>query len=353
MHRRERRYSRRFRLFPELVLLLLSFPAASARDCAHCPEMVELPAGRFVMGAAPGEEERGNLSAEFRNRSEPQRSVDVKRFSAGRFEVTRGEYRVFAEETARGTDGCFVWRGDAFEMDPARSWRNPGFAQDDAHPVTCVSWEDASAYVKWLSRRTGRSYRLLTEAEWEYAARAGTTTTRFWGDDADKTCDYANGADRSTAALVPGARNWHVANCDDRHAYTAPLGSYRPNAFGLHDMLGNVEEWTQDCWNGDYQDAPSDGSACRRHSSRSRTRAPRSASGARSSCSSGSLCRCSPSRVGCGRIRHRCEIPAHSCEARFALRHSGCAARLHARRRGNRSLSYGPTARASAAAAAA
>ena len=244
-----------------VVFLLCSFPAAAAKDCAHCPEMVVIPAGQFVMGAAPGEEERANLPDEFRNRSQPQRRVSVKRFSAGRFEITRGQYRVFAEATGRTGEGCFVWRGAAFEMDPAKSWRDPGFAQDDAHPVTCVSWEDASAYVMWLSRQTGRKYRLLTEAEWEYAARAGTTTTRYWGDDADLSCDYANGADRSTAARVPGTETWHVAHCDDRYAYTAPVGSYRPNAFGLYDVLGNVEEWTQDCWNGDYRGAPADGSA--------------------------------------------------------------------------------------------
>jgi len=239
----------------------LSTTPLSDKDCAHCPEMVVIPAGQFLMGVAPGEEERANLPEEFRNRSQPQRSVNVKHFSAGRFEVTRGQYRVFAEATGRASDGCFVWGRAELEMDPAKSWRDPGYAQDDAHPVTCVSWENASAYVMWLSRHTGRKYRLFTEAEWEYAARAGTTTTRYWGDDANMTCDYANGADRSTAALVPGAGDWYVANCDDRYAYTAPVGSYRPNAFGLYDMLGNVEEWTQDCWIGNYNGAPTDGSA--------------------------------------------------------------------------------------------
>jgi len=250
-----------FRLFLVLALLHCSFAAVAAEDCAYCPEMVVIPAGQFLMGAAPGEEERANLAGEFRNRSQPQRRVAVKRFSAGRFEVTRGQYQAFAETTGRSSDGCFVWRGAGFEMDPEKSWRNPGFAQDDKHPATCISWADASAYVAWLSQRTGRKYRLLTEAEWEYAARAGTTTSRFWGDEVNATCDYANGADRSAAARVPGAGNWHVANCDDRYAYTAPVGSFRPNAFGLHDMLGNVEEWTQDCWNGDYRGAPVDGSA--------------------------------------------------------------------------------------------
>ena len=244
-----------------LLLLMLPPPAGAARDCAECPDMVIVPAGRFVMGATPGEEERTGLSDQFRNRSQPLRTVNVRRFSAGKFEVTRGEYRAFAEATGHRGEGCFVWGGSDFRMEPAKSWREPGFAQDDTHPVTCVSWEDASAYAAWLSRRTGRKYRLPTEAEWEYAARAGTTTTRYWGDDANRSCEYSNGADRSTAARVPGASGWGVADCDDRHPYTAPVGSFRPNAFGLHDMLGNVEEWTQDCWQGDYRGAPIDGSA--------------------------------------------------------------------------------------------
>lgn len=213
------------------------------------------------MGAAPDEEARENLSDEFRHRSEPQRTVEVRRFSAARFEVTRRQYRVFAEATARSSDGCFVWRDAGFEKDTTRDWRDPGYPQEDTHPVTCVSWEDASAYVRWLSQRTGRSYRLLTEAEWEYAARAGTTTARYWGDDAGVSCDYANGADRSLAAKVPGAGNWNIVDCNDRSAYTAPVGSYRANAFGLHDMLGNVEEWTQDCWSANYLGALVDASA--------------------------------------------------------------------------------------------
>ncbi len=231
------------------------------RDCADCPEMVVIPAGRFVMGTAPGEEEREELSDQFRNRSQPRHGVDVKSFSAGKFEVTRGQYRVFAEASGRSSDGCFVWTGAGFEKDPTKDWRNPGYAQDDLHPVACVSWDDASAYVRWLSQKTGRNYRLLTEAEWEYAARAGTTTTRFWGDAGNMSCGYANGADLAAAAQVPGASNWYVANCNDRYAYTAPVGSYRANAFGLYDMLGNVWEWTQDCWNGNYSGAPTDGNA--------------------------------------------------------------------------------------------
>ena len=104
-------------------------------------------------------------------------------------------------------------------------------------------------------------YRLLTESEWEYAARAGTTGSRYWGESADAGCGHANGGDRSTRVLVKGAADWQIAECDDGSGYTAPVGSYRPNAFGLHDMLGNLWEWTQDCWNESYAGAPADGRA--------------------------------------------------------------------------------------------
>ena len=231
------------------------------KDCADCPEMVVIPAGGFMMGAAPGDEERAGLSADFRHRSEPQHAVNVRQVAVGKFEITRGQFRAFAEATGRGSDGCFVWRGTAFEKDPARDWRSPGFVQNDTHPATCVSWDDAAAYARWLSRKTGRDYRLLSEAEWEYAARARTTTARFWGDAGNLSCGYANGADLATAKQAPGAGAAEVANCHDGYAYTAPVGSYRANAFGLHDMLGNVGEWTQDCWNVNYRGAPADGSA--------------------------------------------------------------------------------------------
>ena len=254
-----------------LAILAISVPAAAAvfdptpqkafKDCADCPEMVAIPPGRFLMGVGPAEEIRENLSDDFRSRSEPQHEVTVRRFAAGRFEVTRGQYRAFAEATGRSGDGCFGWIGTQFEMHAERSWRNTGYGQEDSHPATCVSWEDARAYASWLSQRTGQTYRLLTEAEWEYVARAGTTTPRFWGEDATMSCDYANGADISTRARVPGAGTWAIANCNDRYAYTAPVGTYRPNAFGLHDMLGNAEEWTQDCWNPDYRGVPGDGTA--------------------------------------------------------------------------------------------
>jgi sulfatase modifying factor 1 len=233
----------------------------SFRDCADCPEMVAIPAGRFMMGAMPGEEDGEGLDEYFRYRSEPRHAVEVRRFSAGKYEVTRAQYRVFAEATKRQSSGCWGWGGTDFVWEPERDWRRPGFDQDDRHPATCVSWDDATAYAQWLSQRTGKRYRLLTEAEWEYAARAGTTTTRYWGDDREQACLYANGADHAARAKANHAAGWHVADCQDGYPYTAPVGTYRPNPFGLHDMLGNVREWTQDCWNRGYNGAPIDGSA--------------------------------------------------------------------------------------------
>ncbi|MFM9847488.1 MAG: formylglycine-generating enzyme family protein [Hyphomicrobiaceae bacterium] len=141
-----------------------------------------------------------------------------------------------------------------------QGWRSPGFGQEDKHPVICVSWQEAKEYVDWLSRRTGHTYRLLTEAEWEYAARAGSTTRYSFGDASEELCRYANGAD-AKAKEVYGSQNWTFTQCSDGHVHTAAVGSYLANAFGLHDMHGNAWEWVEDCWVDTYKDAPTDGSS--------------------------------------------------------------------------------------------
>ena len=224
------------------------------RDCADCPELVVIPAGRFQMGSPSHEEGR------FDNEG-PLHEVQVNRFALGKYEVTRGEYAAFVRDTARGDgDGCFTDADGKWEKRAGRSWRDPGFTQTDQHPVVCVSWEDAQAYATWLARETGKGYRLASEAEWEYTARAGTTTARYWGKRADDACRYANVGDRITKAQVPDWK-FPIHDCDDGAAYTAPAGRYLANAFGLHDILGNVWEWVQDCWNETYAGAPTDGSA--------------------------------------------------------------------------------------------
>jgi len=124
-----------------------------------------------------------------------------------------------------------------------------------------VSWDDAQAYVAWLSAKTGHVYRLPTEAEWEYAARAGTTTARYFSDNPAEFCRYTNVGDLDYSEQHPGDSGVNRA-CRDGYAFTSPVGSFPPNRFGLYDMLGNVLNWTEDCWNANYSGAPADGTAC-------------------------------------------------------------------------------------------
>ena len=213
------------------------------RDCPDCPQMVIVGAGSFVMGAPASEP--GFFPIEG-----PQHKVSVKRFALGRYDVTRGEYAQFVAATRRRTAKGCEW-SPSMAGAPDAAWNHLGFAQEDNHPVVCVGMEDAQDYAAWLSRQTGRSYRLPTEAEWEYAARAGSTTAYPWGDQASH--DQANyGADTCCGPLKQGSDAW---------AYTSPVGSFPANAFGLFDMHGNVLQWVQDCLSLSYQGLPADGSA--------------------------------------------------------------------------------------------
>ncbi len=133
-----------------------------------------------------------------------------------------------------------------------QGWRDLGYRQTEREPVVCVNWQDARAYAEWLSRQTDKTYRLLSEAEWEYVARAGTKTARYWGEREEGQCRYVNGADSRTDL------SWRIG-CDDGYARTAPVGSYAANGFGLYDVLGNVHEWVEDCWNESCAGAPRGG----------------------------------------------------------------------------------------------
>ena len=200
------------------------------RDCSGCPEIVRIAGGSFDMGDVSGNGEGDE---------QPIRRIQIKSFYAGRYEVTFDEWNSCAASGAcrrNPSDGNFG-RG--------------------RRPVINVSWHDAQKYVSWLSSRSGKRYRLPTEAEMEYLHRAGARTAYPWGDSDSAACIYANVADLQAKRRKP---EWSVFNCDDRYAYTAPVGSYRANRFGLFDVAGNVWEWTQDCYTS-YRSAPSDGSA--------------------------------------------------------------------------------------------
>ncbi len=193
--------------------------------------MVVIPAGVFLMGSPLGEHGRANDEG-------AQQSVTVQRFAASKFEITRGEWSAFVAATGRVDPQM----GDTTFC----TWRDAGFTQDDRHPVVCVSWRDAQDYANWLSHRTGQIYRLLSEAEWEYAARAGTATPYWTG-----------------ASITASQANFNFSG-------TRAVGSYPLNTFGLADTAGNVWEWVQDCYHRSYVGAPNDGSAwnneqCTRH----------------------------------------------------------------------------------------
>jgi formylglycine-generating enzyme required for sulfatase activity len=203
-------------------------PLGELDDCsgsAWCPRMVALPAGKFMMGSLASEPGRFD--------DEDRRQVSVAAVAVAKYPVTRAQWVAFVKATGRPTARAPC----AYAPGEGASWENPGFPQGDDHPVVCVTWGDAQAYTRWLTRRTGHTYRLLSDAEWEYAARAGSTTAFPWGPTASHA--FANyGADECCAPATSGRDKWD---------YTSPVGSFPPNAFGLFDMHGNVFEWVETC----------------------------------------------------------------------------------------------------------
>jgi len=213
------------------------------------PEMVSIPAGSFRMLNSPAESKLSEIFSyidtiegsesirDFIEHSDELpmtvHSIFVVEFAIGRYEVTVGEFRQFVRATGYETEigtSCFSWTSSL----SGGNWHNPKFSQSDNHPVVCVSWNDAIAYTKWLSQQTGQQYCLPTEAQWEYAARAGTETHFWWGNKASH--EYANyGTDGGFAGFAKGKDRWK---------YTSPVGSFEPNHFGLYDPVGNVAEWT-------------------------------------------------------------------------------------------------------------
>ena len=227
-----------------LITLAIAVTAACAepnngkefRDCETCPVMVRVAAGEYTMGSPVAERNRDDDEG-------PAHEVTIGRdIAVGKFETTWSEWQ------ACGDDGvCQAPFGHS--MPEGSGW---GKGQ---RPVINVSWDDVQLYLSWISEKTGQTYRLPTEAEWEYAARAGTQTRYRYGDEAETICRVGNGADLATNFNNPN-------KCyDGTGRKTAVVGSYEANAFGVFDTIGNVWEWTEDCWNSDYNNAPTGGEA--------------------------------------------------------------------------------------------
>ena len=204
-------------------------------------KFVYVKGGTFAMGSPKGEKGRDD--------NEKLHRVKLTRgFYMQTREVTVGQWRAFVEETGFKTeaekgDGAYVWTGGIYEKKVGYYWDKPSFAQTDSHPVTCVSWNDSQAFIKWLSEKEKKSYALPTEAQWEYACRAGAKSARYWGDEPIAACSHGNVADGTVKKQFA---RWTTHGCEDGYVYTAPVGSFKPNSLGLYDMLGNVWEWCRD-----------------------------------------------------------------------------------------------------------
>jgi formylglycine-generating enzyme required for sulfatase activity len=252
-------------------------------------KLVKIPAGEFVMGSGESLESLAKAFPAYEPRrfavlddDPPHRVRITKPFFMGVHEVTIGQFKRFLAETGYRTeperDGTGGWgyNPETQEIEgrnPKYSWRNPGFPQADDHPVVNITWNDAVEFCRWLSKKEGKTYRLPTEAEWEYACRAGTTTRYNCGDDPESLTKSANTFDADSRPLYEAWSRFALKSSDG-FKYTAPVGSFRPNAFGLYDMHGNVWEWCSDFYGDDYYrnksplDDPKGPPSGRRHSRR-------------------------------------------------------------------------------------
>lgn len=256
-------------------------PFAAFQDCDGCPEMVALPPGAFQMGAAKADYAvpfaEASIPAEL-----PRREVTIGcAFAIGKYEVTAGEFAAYVAATGADVGGaCWIrtpdqgpekgrFVGERIDQPSAQPYgptvaqiadgspAQPGLESTDRHPAACVTRDEAEAYLAWVSEQSGRRYRLATEAEWEYATRAGAETPFFWGADSSEACRYANFADSKSVYQA-----WVAAPCAEaiEPLWAAPAGSYEPNAWGLHDTVGSLQEMLLDCWSENCDGAPTDGS---------------------------------------------------------------------------------------------
>lgn len=240
-----------------------SKPGTVFKDCPTCPEVVVIPPGAFTQGR----DGRDVMEPE-RYEGAPHKVTIGYSFAIGKTEVTTGQFKEFADATGYvANDTCNIWDGKRATATPKTGWRNPGYGRPpaDNEPGACLSWNDADAYIKWLNKKTGQKYRLPTESEWEYVARAGGGNTLYtWGDKPEDACKTANVADLASKELKPPLipRPFPPANCNDGYPLIAPAGALKPNAFGVYDMIGSVWEWVQDCYVMPYPaNTPTNGSA--------------------------------------------------------------------------------------------
>ncbi len=230
---------------------------ATFKDCRDCPELLAVAPGSFIQGMDSGPPERYE--------GRPHKVTIAYRFAVGRTEVTTGQFREFVAATGyKAGANCKVWDGKAPVPMAGADWANPGYGRPaaDNEPAACVSWDDAKAYVAWLSKKTSKPYRLLSESEWEYVERPGGTGRFAWGDDPDEACITANVADASTKDLKPPfyPRPFVPANCNDGFPAIGVAGALKPNKLGLFDMTGSLWEWVEDCYVMPYpEDTPTDG----------------------------------------------------------------------------------------------
>lgn len=248
--------------------LTLSFQAVAEgqgpktfKDCADCPEMVTIPPGSFTMGEPESESQNRKFGW-----GGPEIKVTIaKSFAMAKTEITRAQFAAFVKDTDYKQDKpCrSIWEKRIPEPSKV-TWQDPqwpdGSKQKDDEPVVCIAWEDAVAYAAWLTKKSNgkHTYALPSEAQFEYAARAGTSGKRPWPGAAEESCKYANVGDRNYLKIIP---DYGAIDCDDGFAFTSPVTHFPANAFGLHDMLGNVWEWAADCRTEDLTATPRDGSA--------------------------------------------------------------------------------------------
>jgi formylglycine-generating enzyme required for sulfatase activity len=210
------------------------------------PSMVNIPGGQVTMNTET-------------NATKTPKTFDIKPFRMGKYEVTGAEFAKFIAATNYpAPTKCQQMNSKNWFEDTPATWEKRNHLASDYEPVTCIGWNAAQAYVQWLSKETGKNYRLPTDAEWEYAVRAGTTSTYYWGEDVAQACVYANVGDQAAEAAIKrdydgleSKDHVGVVPCDDKSGYASVVGLYKPNAFGLYDMVGNIMEFTQDCYEGD------------------------------------------------------------------------------------------------------